>query len=78
MSNKEKVIRLLDEIPEYKLPYVLAYMQGVAANADAEDELYCSRLYDDYINSPEKEEYETLEDVAKRCGVSMDEIQNFN
>lgn len=28
MSNKEKVIELLDSVPDYKMGYVLAYVQG--------------------------------------------------
>ena len=31
MSNKERIIELLDVIPDYKIGYVLAYVQGVAA-----------------------------------------------
>ena len=28
MSEKDKIIQLLDYVPEYKLGYVLAYVQG--------------------------------------------------
>ncbi len=30
MSNRERVIALLDSVPDYKLGYVLAYVQGLA------------------------------------------------
>ena len=29
MSEKDKIIQLLDYVPEYKLGYVLAYVQGI-------------------------------------------------
>jgi len=29
MSDKEKVIQLLDKVPDYKIGYVLAYVQGI-------------------------------------------------
>ena len=29
MSEKDKIIQLLDYVPEYKLGYVLAYVQGL-------------------------------------------------
>ena len=32
MSNRERIISLLDIIPDYKLGYVLAYVQGIAAD----------------------------------------------
>ena len=35
MSNKERIIELLDVIPDYKIGYVLAYVQGVAADEEA-------------------------------------------
>ncbi|MCD7888285.1 MAG: hypothetical protein LUG44_11890 [Clostridiales bacterium] len=37
MSNREKIISLLDSVPEYKLGYVLAYVQGLTAD-EAEDD----------------------------------------
>ena len=32
MSNKERIIELLDIISYYKIDYVLAYIQGVVAD----------------------------------------------
>lgn len=37
MSNKERIIELLDIIPDYKIGYVLAYVQGVTADEEADD-----------------------------------------
>lgn len=37
MSNKEYVISLLDSIPDYKMGYVLAYVQGIAADEEADN-----------------------------------------
>ena len=31
MSNKDKCMQLLNDVPEYKLGYVLAYLQGLLA-----------------------------------------------
>ena len=39
MSNKEKVIQLLDSIPDYKMGYVLAYIQGITADIGEPDEV---------------------------------------
>ena len=57
MSEKDKIIQLLDYVPEYKLGYVLAYVQGITADEDSDDE-YCRKLYEEYLNDtdPEKEE----------------------
>lgn len=32
MSDKERVIQLLDKVPDYKIGYVLAYAQGITAD----------------------------------------------
>ena len=37
MSNREKIISLLDNVPEYKLGYVLAYVQGLTADESEDD-----------------------------------------
>ena len=47
MSNREKVIALLENIPEYKIGYVLAYVQGLTADEDADD-AFCQQLYERY------------------------------
>lgn len=36
MSDRERIIQLLDEVPAYKLGYVLAYVQGLTADEDAD------------------------------------------
>lgn len=37
MSNREKARQLLDDVPEYKIDCVIAYMQGVIAGAGTEE-----------------------------------------
>ena len=51
MSEKDKIIQLLDYVPEYKLGYVLAYVQGITADEDSDDE-YCRKLYEEYLGEP--------------------------
>ena len=57
MSEKEKAIKLLDTVPPYKLGYVIAYIQGITADEDADD-LFCQKLADDYLNDPDPEKDE--------------------
>ena len=71
MSNKEKVIALLDSVPEYKMGYLLAYVQGLTADEEADD-AYCERLWQDYQNDPDpdKETEYTLEDCKREWGLA--------
>lgn len=32
MSEKEKAVALLEKVPEYKMGYVIAYLQGITAD----------------------------------------------
>lgn len=34
MSDREKIYQLLDVVPEYKIGYVVAYLQGLAEGED--------------------------------------------
>lgn len=77
MNDREKIRRLLETVPEYKLGYVIAYLQGLNAEEEADD-AFCEKLYQDYLNSddPDKDEFVSLEDAARACGVDLDELQN--
>lgn len=63
MSNKERIIHLLDNVPDYKMGYILAYIQGLTADEEADD-LFCEQMITDYMNDPdpEKDKSYTLEE----------------
>ena len=66
MSNKERIIELLDVIPDYKIGYVLAYVQGVAA-----DDLFCQRMVENYENAPDEDKEDIpFEECLKEWGLN--------
>lgn len=70
MSNKDQILQLLDKVPEYKLGYVLAYIQGIAIDEEADD-VYCEKLYQEYLQDTDAErdvEY-SLEECKKEWGL---------
>lgn len=71
MSQRELCVKLLDNVPDYKLGYVLAYIQGITADEEADD-AFCEGLLRDYENDPdpEKDEEMSLEDCKKLWGLS--------
>lgn len=74
MSNKERAMRLLDELSEYKLGYVVAYLQGLITADDADegaDDEFCKQLYLEYETDPEKGEAVSLEEAAQSLGVVL-------
>lgn len=69
MSNKERIVKLLDNVPEYKMGYVLAYVQGITADEEADD-IFCQKMAEDYENAPEEEkEGIPLEACLKEWGI---------
>ncbi len=64
MSNKERVIELLDSVPEYKIGYVLAYVQGIVADEETDD-IFCQRMIENYktIQIPKKINHIHLKNV---------------
>ncbi len=71
MSNRELAKSLIDQIPESKLLYIIAYLQGAAVPDDeAEDDAFCERLYQEYLDDPEKDESYTLEECKKEWGLA--------
>ncbi len=73
MSEKERATALLDLVPEYKMGYVVAYLQGLTAD-EAADDAFCRKMYEDYLNDPERGDFVSFEDALKECGVSIDEL----
>lgn len=70
MSNKEIIVQLLEKIPDYKMGYVLAYIQGITADEEADD-VFCERMYQNYLNNPdpEKDKTYTLEECKNEWGI---------
>lgn len=71
MSNREKVIALLDSVPDYKMGYVLAYVQGITADEEADD-LFCERMLENYENDPdpEKDKGYSLDECKREWGLA--------
>ena len=72
MSTREMINALLDSVPEYKMGYVLAYLQGLTDDEEA-DNAYCEQLYQDYLNDPDPDKHQTisLEELCKREDVEL-------
>lgn len=64
MSEKEKLLQLIEKIPDYKIGYVLAYVQGITAD-EQEDDDFCSKLYNQYLLDSEKDITYSLEECKK-------------
>lgn len=71
MSNRELCVQLLDAVPDYKMGYVLAYLQGITAD-EAEDDTFCERMYQNYLNDPdpEKDVSYSLEECMQEWGIA--------
>lgn len=70
MSNKERIVELLDSVPDYKMGYVLAYIQGITADEEADD-IFCERMLENYEKDPdpEKDKVYTLDECMKEWGL---------
>ena len=69
MTNKERAIELLNQVPDYKMGYVLAYIQGITADEETDD-LFCQRMIEDYENAPDEDKEDIpLEECLKIWGI---------
>ena len=73
MSEREQAKQIIDKLPEYKMGNLLLFLRGMLFDDELEDDLYCERLVEDYLNdpSPDKHDTITLEELAKREGVEL-------
>lgn len=68
MSTKELCMQMIQNVPEYKIGYVLAFLQGLTADEAADDD-FCERLVDAYEADPEKDVAFTLEECKREWGL---------
>lgn len=70
MSDRERAMNLLESVPDYKIGYVLAYLQGITADEEADD-AFCERMIERYENDPDPEKDETysLETCKREWGL---------
>lgn len=73
MSEREQAKQIIDKLPDYKINSILLFLQGIAFDDEMEDDLYCKKLYQDYLNDsdPQKDETITIEELAKREGIDL-------
>lgn len=73
MSEREQAKQIIDQLPEYKMGNLLLFLRGMLFDDEIEDDLYCERLVEDYLNdpSPDKHDTITLEELAEREGVEL-------
>lgn len=74
MSDRERIVQLLDKVPDYKIGYILAYIQGITADEEADD-AFCQKMVQNYLDEPERESV-SFEQAVRECGLTIDEIQN--
>jgi len=72
MTNREKIISLLDSVPDYKMGYILAYIQGIIADEESDD-IFCQRIIENYENNPDPHKHDTItiEELAEREGIPL-------
>ena len=73
MSEKEQPKMIIAQLPEYKMAKLLLFLRGMLFDDEIEDDLYCERLLEDYLNdtSPDKHETISLEELAAQEGVNL-------
>ena len=73
MSDREQAKLIIDRLPEYKISSLLMFLRGIAFDDEMEDDLYCEKLADDYLNDPDpcKHESISLEELAEREGIAL-------
>lgn len=62
MSDREKMYQLLDVVPEYKIGYVVAYLQGIIEGEDVKP------------NAETLAAMKELEDGGGECFDTLDEL----
>ncbi|MCI8295843.1 MAG: hypothetical protein HFG22_08165 [Lachnospiraceae bacterium] len=73
MHERELAKQIIDRLPGYKVSNLLLFLQGMQFDDEIEDDLYCEKLVDDYLNDPDPEKHEgiRIEELAEREGIVL-------
>lgn len=73
MSNKELAKNIIDSLPDYKMDYIVTFLKGFQLDDEIEDDMFCQRMLNDYMNDPDPEKDKTvsIEELAKELGVEL-------
>lgn len=69
MSTRELCAKLMDNVPDSKIGYLLAYLQGLVAD-EPDDDAFCKQLIAQYEADPDKEDSYTLQECLQEWGLS--------
>ena len=73
LSEREIAKQIIDKLPEYKITSLLLFLRGIEFDDEIEDDLYCEKLVEDYLNNIDEENNQgiTIEELAKREGIKL-------
>lgn len=73
MREKKQAKQIIDLLPEYKIGRLLVFLRGIQFDDELEDDLFCERLVEDYLNDtdPHKHDSITIEEMAERAGIQL-------
>lgn len=73
MSEREQAKQIIDTLPDYKMQAILMFLRGVEFDDELEDDRFCEKLVDVYLNddSPDKHESISLEEFAAQEGIAL-------
>lgn len=73
MSEKEQAKQIIDRLPDYKMQNLLLFLKGMEFDDEIEDDLFCQKMYEDYLNDPDPEKNDsiTIEELAAREGIQL-------
>ena len=73
MSEREQAKMIIDRLPDYKIDNILLFLKGVEFDDEIEDDLFCEKMYQDYLNDPDPEKHNTItiEELARREGIEL-------
>jgi len=73
MSNRDIILEIINKIPDYKLSYLIPFLRGFQLDDEIEDDLFCERLYQEYLDSDDTDkETISLDDAINELGVTLD------
>ena len=72
MSNREKCMSIIDFFTEEQLQTIAEILESAKKLAvETADDVFCAKMYDSYLENPDKGEAVDFGDFAREIGVNI-------
>ena len=72
MNIREQCVNIIEHMPDEQLPLIMAVLESARKIIEEmADDAFCAKMYENYLENPDKGDAVDFEDFARSIGVNI-------